>query len=60
MMTPLEILEVIFKLLTLLGLIGILAGVVRRDRRDGSLLYAALGFTAVSGALWIVVSFLKQ
>ena len=60
-MTILEIAELILKLLTLIGLIGIAAGVMRRQigERDFSL-YLALGFTALSGALWIIVSLLLQ
>ena len=60
-MTILEIVEVILKLLTLIGLIGIAAGVIRRQigERDFPL-HPALGFTAVTGALWIIVSMLLQ
>ena len=60
-MTILEIVELILKLLTLIGLIGIAAGVMRRQLGAGdSPLYPALGFTAVVGALWIIVSMLLQ
>ena len=60
-MTPFEIAELILKLLTLIGLIGIAAGVMRRQMGDGDFpLYQALGFTAVAGALWIIVSMLLQ
>ena len=60
-MTPFEIAELILKLLTLIGLIGIAAGVMRRQIGEGdSPLYPALGFTAVAGALWIIVSMLLQ
>ena len=60
-MTTLEIAELILKLLTLIGLIGIAAGVMRRQIDDGDFpLYPALGFTAVAGALWIIVSMLLQ
>jgi hypothetical protein len=60
-MTALEIAELILKLLTLIGLIGIAAGVTRRQIGDGDFpLYPALGFTAVAGALWIIVSMLLQ
>ena len=59
--TPFEIAEVILKLLTLIGLIGIAAGVMRRQFGEGDFpLYPALGFTAVAGALWIIVSMLLQ
>jgi hypothetical protein len=60
-MTILEIAELILKLLTLIGLIGIAAGVMHRQIGDGDFpLYPALGFTALSGALWIIVSMLLQ
>jgi len=60
-MTPLETIEFILKLVTLIGLISIAVGVVRRHvNGEDLLLYPALGFTAVSGALWIVVSMLLQ
>lgn len=50
-----------FTLLSLIGLIGIAAEVVRRrSSREDSLLDAALGFTAVASALWILVSLLIQ
>jgi hypothetical protein len=56
-MTPLEIAELILKLLTLIGLVGIAAGVARKHDNDYPL-YPALGFTAIVGALWIIVSLL--
>ena len=60
-MTIFEIAELILKLVTLIGLIGIAAGVMRRQIGNGdSLLYPALGFTAIAGALWIIVSMLLQ
>ena len=60
-MTPLEIAAPILKLLTLIGLLGIAAGVMRRQIGEGdSPLYPALGFTALSGALWIIVSMQLQ
>jgi len=60
-MTILEIAELILKLLTLIGLIGIAAGVMRsRSATETFPLYPALGFTAVAGALWIIVSMLLQ
>jgi hypothetical protein len=60
-MTILEIAELVLELLTLIGLIGIAAGVMRRQMGDGDFpLYPALGFTAVAGALWIIVSMLLQ
>jgi hypothetical protein len=60
-MTVLEIIELLLKLLTLIGLIGIIAGVMRRRQKpENSLLYRALSFTAVAGALWIIVSMLLQ
>jgi hypothetical protein len=60
-MTPLETVEFILKLMTLLGLIGIAAGVIRRhiSGRDFPL-YPALGFASLAGALWIVASLLLQ
>jgi len=61
-MTVLEITEVILKLLTLIGLVGIAAAVLRKHLSGGSdsLVDIAFGFTAVAGALWIVVSMLRQ
>ena len=61
-MTVLEITEVIFKLLTLIGLVGVAAAVLRKHLRGApdSLVDIALGFTAVVGALWIIVSMLRQ
>jgi len=60
-MTTLEIAELILKLLTLIGLIGVAAGVMRWQIGAGDFpLYLALGFTAVAGALWIIVSMLLQ
>jgi hypothetical protein len=60
-MTPLEIAELIFKILTMVGLIGIAAGVVHRyNGGEDFPLYPALGFTAMVGALWIIVSLLLQ
>jgi hypothetical protein len=59
--TVLEIVELILKLLTLVGLIGIAAGVLRRHIDGGEFpLYSALGFSAVAAALWIIVSLLLQ
>jgi hypothetical protein len=60
-MTSLETIELILKFVTLIGLIGIAVGVVRKhvDAEDFPL-YPALGFTAVAGALWIVMSLLLQ
>ena len=60
-MTSLEIAAVILKILTLIGLIGVAAGAVRSyfGGKD-SLLYATLGFTAMSSALWIIVTMLLQ
>ncbi len=57
-MTPLEIIELVLKFLTLVGLLGIVAGVSRRKKGNDFLLYSALGFTAAAGALWIIVSLL--
>jgi hypothetical protein len=60
-MTLLETVEFILKLMTLLGLIGIALGVLRRYLTGKDFpLYPALGFAALSGALWIVVSLLIQ
>ena len=61
-MTALEITEVILKFLTLIGLVGIAAAVLRKHLSGESddLVDIALGFTAVAGALWIIVSMLRQ
>ena len=60
-MTTLETIELILKILVLIGLIAIFAGVVRRRiDADDFPLYPALGFTALVGALWIIVSLLIQ
>jgi hypothetical protein len=60
-MTSLEIAAVILKILTLIGLVGIAAGAVRSYfGGEESLLYATLGFTALSGALWIIMTMLLQ
>jgi cytochrome c oxidase assembly factor CtaG len=60
MITPLEILELIFKLLTVIGLIGIVVGVVRRRTNGDDFPLYALAFTAGAAALWIIVSLLLQ
>jgi hypothetical protein len=60
-MTSLEIAAVILKILTLIGLIGIAAGAMHSYfGGEDSFLYATLGFTAMSGALWIIVTMLLQ
>jgi hypothetical protein len=61
-MTALEITEVILKFLTLIGLVGIAAAVLRKhlSGESNDLVDIALGFTAVAGALWIIVSMLRQ
>ncbi len=60
-MTSLEIAEVIFKVLTLIGLVGIAVGAARKYfAEEEFLLYLALSFTAIAGALWIIVSMLLQ
>ena len=60
-MTPLEILQLIFKLLTLFALIGVAVGALRKLRNsDEFLLYASLVVIGVSAALWIVVNMLVQ
>jgi hypothetical protein len=60
-MAPLEVAAVILKIFKLIGLIGIAAGAMRSYfGGEDSLLYATLGFTAMSGALWIIVITLLQ
>jgi hypothetical protein len=59
--TPLEIAQLIFELLTLVGLIGIAIGGVRKLRDPaGVQFYKAITFTAIASALWIIVSLLLQ
>jgi hypothetical protein len=60
-MTALETIELILKLGTFIGLVGIAVGVVHwHVNAEDFPLYPALGFTAVAGALWIVVSLVLQ
>jgi hypothetical protein len=59
-MTALESLELILKLLTLIGLVGISVGIFRRRIDGGDFPLYALGFTALMAALWIIVSMLLQ
>jgi hypothetical protein len=59
-MTALESLELILKLLTLIGLVGISVGIFRRRNDGGYFPLYALGFTALMAALWIIVSMLLQ
>jgi hypothetical protein len=60
-MTPLETLELIFKVLTLVGLSGIVAGALRSFfEGEDWLLYVALGLTGMSSAFWIITGVLLQ
>jgi hypothetical protein len=60
-MTPLETLELIFKVLTLVGLFGIVAGAFRSFfEGEDWLLYVAIGLTGMSGAFWIIIKVLLQ
>jgi len=60
-MTPLETIQLILKLLTLLALIGIAVGALRKlGNHNGLLLYASLTVIGVSAALWIVINMLIQ
>ena len=60
-MTPLEIAQIIFELLTLAGLVAIaVGGVLKIIDPESMPLYAALTFTAIVAAFWIAVTMLLQ
>jgi hypothetical protein len=60
-MTPLEIAQIIFELLTLAGLVAIaVGGVLKITDPESVPLYVALTFTAIVAAFWIAVTMLLQ